>query len=52
MTDTDTAIRPLTVLTEDESMFRDAVRDFARSEVGPRVQERRQQRRRTLPPEP
>lgn len=28
----------LTVLTEDEVMFRDAVRDFAQSEVAPRVQ--------------
>jgi alkylation response protein AidB-like acyl-CoA dehydrogenase len=28
---------PLTVLSEDEAMFRDAVRDFARAEVGPRV---------------
>jgi butyryl-CoA dehydrogenase/short/branched chain acyl-CoA dehydrogenase len=28
---------PLTALTEDERMFRDAIRDFARSEVAPRV---------------
>jgi alkylation response protein AidB-like acyl-CoA dehydrogenase len=28
---------PLTTLTEDEAMFRDAVRDFAESEVRPRV---------------
>lgn len=31
------AIPPLTTLTEDEIMFRDAVRDFAQSEVGPLV---------------
>jgi alkylation response protein AidB-like acyl-CoA dehydrogenase len=31
------AIPPLTALTEDETMFRDAVRDFAQSEVGPLV---------------
>ncbi|CAN5271547.1 acyl-CoA dehydrogenase AcdA [soil metagenome] len=30
---------PLTVLSEDEQLFRDAVRDFAESEVAPRVQE-------------
>ena len=29
---------PLTVLSDDEAMFRDAVRDFARSAVAPRVQ--------------
>jgi len=28
---------PLTVLSEEEAMFRDAVRDFARSEIAPRV---------------
>jgi alkylation response protein AidB-like acyl-CoA dehydrogenase len=28
---------PLTVLNEDEQMFRDAVRDFARNELAPRV---------------
>jgi alkylation response protein AidB-like acyl-CoA dehydrogenase len=30
---------PLTVLSEDEQLFRDAVRDFAEAEVAPRVQE-------------
>ncbi|MQA90498.1 MAG: acyl-CoA dehydrogenase [Gemmatimonas sp.] len=30
---------PLTTLGEDEAAFRDAVRDFARNEVGPRVHE-------------
>jgi alkylation response protein AidB-like acyl-CoA dehydrogenase len=30
---------PLTLLTEDEEMFRDAVREFARDEVAPRVRE-------------
>ncbi|MCZ6918163.1 MAG: acyl-CoA dehydrogenase [Gemmatimonadetes bacterium] len=29
---------PLTILSEDEVMFRDAVRGFAESEVGPRVE--------------
>src|SRR5690554_5374807 len=28
---------PLTVLNEEETMFRDAVRDFAESEIRPRV---------------
>ncbi len=32
-----TAVAPLTQLTEDEEMFRAAVRDFARAEVAPRV---------------
>jgi alkylation response protein AidB-like acyl-CoA dehydrogenase len=32
-----TATPPLTVLSEDEQMFRDAVRNFAASEVAPRV---------------
>ncbi len=37
---TETAHRPaLTMLTEEETLFRDAVRDFARSEIGPRVKE-------------
>jgi alkylation response protein AidB-like acyl-CoA dehydrogenase len=36
-TDT-TAYRALTMLSEDEAMFRDAVRDFAESEIRPRVQ--------------
>ena len=31
--------RPLTVLSEDEEMFRSAVRDFAQAEVGPLVAE-------------
>ncbi|MXZ36075.1 MAG: acyl-CoA dehydrogenase, partial [Acidobacteria bacterium] len=31
--------RALTQLTAEEEMFRDAVRDFARSEIGPRVKE-------------
>jgi butyryl-CoA dehydrogenase len=31
------AARPLTTLTEEESLFRDAVRDFAEREVRPRV---------------
>ena len=29
----------LTQLTDEEELFRDAVRDFARSEIGPRVKE-------------
>jgi alkylation response protein AidB-like acyl-CoA dehydrogenase len=33
-----TAGTPLTVLSEDEQMFRDAVREFAEAEVRPRVQ--------------
>jgi alkylation response protein AidB-like acyl-CoA dehydrogenase len=37
MTD-DTARLPLTVLSEEEEMFRDAVRDFAEAEIRPRVQ--------------
>jgi len=39
MVTTDTAVggTPLTVLGEDEQMFRDAVRDFATSEISPRV---------------
>lgn len=31
------AARPLTILAEEEVMFRDAVAEFAREEVGPRV---------------
>ena len=31
--------QPLSVLSEDESMFRDAVRDFAVAEIGPKVRE-------------
>ena len=34
---TSTAATPLTVLSEEEQMFRDAVADFAESEVRPRV---------------
>jgi short-chain 2-methylacyl-CoA dehydrogenase len=30
---------PLTVLSEEETMFRDAVRQFARAEIGPHVRE-------------
>ena len=36
---TETGAPPLTVLSEDESMFRDAVRDFAGAEVRPRVED-------------
>ncbi len=39
MTSVDTSSTPLTVLSEDEEMFRSAVRDFARAEVGPLVAE-------------
>ncbi|HEX6107030.1 MAG TPA: acyl-CoA dehydrogenase [Gemmatimonadales bacterium] len=39
MQDLRTAAPPLTVLSEEESLFRDAVRDFAESEVRPHVQE-------------
>jgi alkylation response protein AidB-like acyl-CoA dehydrogenase len=35
---TDMAATPLTALTEDETMFRDVVRDFAETEVQPRVE--------------
>src|SRR5688500_3332703 len=35
----DAARSPLTILSDDEQMFREAVRDFALSEVGPRVRE-------------
>ena len=34
---TSTAVTPLTILAEEEQMFRDAVADFADSEVRPRV---------------
>jgi alkylation response protein AidB-like acyl-CoA dehydrogenase len=37
MTDPTVAPPALTVLTEDETMFRDAVRDFGRTEIAPRV---------------
>lgn len=36
---------PLTVLTEDEAMFRDAVREFAREQVAPRVREMDEEQR-------
>ncbi len=39
MQDTATAPQPLSVLSEEESMFRDAVRDFAASEIAPHVSE-------------
>jgi butyryl-CoA dehydrogenase/short/branched chain acyl-CoA dehydrogenase len=32
-------VRPLTSLTEEECMFRDSVREFARAEIGPHVRE-------------
>ena len=38
MSDAMTVGTPLTVLSEDEQMFRDAVREFAEAEVRPRVQ--------------
>ncbi len=38
MTNHDHVRPPLTVLTEDETMFRDTVRDFAETEIAPRVQ--------------
>ena len=33
----DASARPLTALSEEEQMFRSAVRDFARAEIGPHV---------------
>jgi alkylation response protein AidB-like acyl-CoA dehydrogenase len=39
MQDLRTAVPALTTLSEEESMFRDAVREFAESEVKPHVQE-------------
>jgi alkylation response protein AidB-like acyl-CoA dehydrogenase len=39
MTDTTVAAQPLTVLSEEEEMFRQAVREFAESEVRPLVHE-------------
>jgi alkylation response protein AidB-like acyl-CoA dehydrogenase len=39
MQDAATATQPLTVLSEEELMFRDAVREFAESEVRPHVEE-------------
>ena len=38
MSDMATLGTPLTALSEDETMFRDAVRDFAEAEVRPRVE--------------
>lgn len=35
----ESAALPLTVLSEEERMFRSAVRDFARAEIGPHVRE-------------
>ena len=37
MPDTAAAPQPLTVLTEEETMFRDAVREFAQTEIAPHV---------------
>jgi butyryl-CoA dehydrogenase len=37
-TELTTARQPLTVLSDEEAMFRDAVAEFAAAEVGPRVQ--------------
>ena len=37
MTDLAAAPQPLTLLTEEESMFRDAIREFADSEIRPHV---------------
>jgi alkylation response protein AidB-like acyl-CoA dehydrogenase len=39
MSDLSTATPPLTVLSEEETLFRDAVREFAETEVRPHVQE-------------
>jgi short/branched chain acyl-CoA dehydrogenase len=39
MQDVATATQPLTMLSDEEVMFRDAVRDFAESEIRPFVQE-------------
>lgn len=36
---TEAPVRPLTSLTEEETMFRDSVRQFARTEIGPHVRE-------------
>jgi butyryl-CoA dehydrogenase/short/branched chain acyl-CoA dehydrogenase len=35
----ETSVRPLTQLSEEELMFRDSVRQFARDEIGPHVRE-------------
>jgi alkylation response protein AidB-like acyl-CoA dehydrogenase len=37
MTETITAVPPLSVLTEEEELFRSTVREFAESEIGPHV---------------
>jgi alkylation response protein AidB-like acyl-CoA dehydrogenase len=52
MSDMTTPGAPLTALSEDETMFRDAVRDFAAAEVRPRVEamERAAQMDKTLIP--
>jgi alkylation response protein AidB-like acyl-CoA dehydrogenase len=39
MTATDTAQSPLTLLSEEEELFRDTVREFAESEIAPHVHE-------------
>jgi alkylation response protein AidB-like acyl-CoA dehydrogenase len=39
MQDTTTAPQPLSILSEEETMFRDAVRDFAETEIRPYVSE-------------
>lgn len=39
MQDLSTAVQPLTTLSEEETMFRDAVREFAETEVRPHVSE-------------
>ena len=38
MSDLSTATPPLTILSEEETLFRDAVREFAETEVRPHVQ--------------
>ena len=45
MPDTAAAPQPLTVLTEEETMFRDAVREFAQTEIAPHVAEMDEQGR-------
>ena len=39
MTAPDSLARPLTTLSDEEQLFRDSVRDFARAEIGPLVRE-------------
>lgn len=36
---TEPAVRPLTVLSEDDQLFRDTIRQFARKELAPKVRE-------------